>query len=203
MSTDNLKGLSARDESGQPGIEDAGARAATAKVYHRIDLILAVLVVIIGIAVIVAARLTIAPAPKFAYDPVGPRGFPYAIGTLCTVMGSVLVANLVLRGRRAADETEDVSGGDDPRYPASARQAFTIVMWTAVYGLILNHLGYLIATTLYVTACLSTMRTRRLRTLIAFPLGFAVTTYVLFGVVLDVRLPGGVLTGFLDAIGLG
>jgi putative tricarboxylic transport membrane protein len=173
-------------------------------VYKRIDLGLTVTLLVLGVAVIVVAHQTIGEARGYTADPIGPRGFAYLIGGFvigCAVL--LLASQLSPAARKAsAAELEAENGGDDPRYPASARRAFLLVAATAGYALVLEAAGYLVATPVYLATCMWVMGARRPARLIVFPVVFAVTTYLCFDPLLGVRLPGGVLDPVLKATDL-
>ena len=162
---------------------------------------------VLGVSTVVAAALTIAPpAVAFQADPVGPRGFAYVVGTLIAGLGVVLVVRLLLERRRSpvvlTAEQEAVRTGDDPRFAASSGQAFTIVGLTLLYAVLLDPLGYLLATALHVAACLWVMGTRSRVRLVVFPLAYTLATFVVFHVLLGVRMPAGVAEPLLDALGI-
>lgn len=174
--------------------------------YSRVNLAIAIGLALFGLGVIFATALTITPSTnRITYDPVGPRGMPFAAGALCLVLGSLLTIS-VLRGRREGELSRpvqgDLEGGDDPRYAASSVQAFKVVLWTFAYALVLNPLGYLIATPLHIFACLWTVGTRRRSLLVVFPVVYTIVTYAIFGPLLNVRIPLGPLAGVMDALGL-
>jgi|ERR671919_1156011 putative tricarboxylic transport membrane protein len=176
--------------------------------YRRIDILLSVVTTLLGVTVIVVAAVTIPEsAAAYTFDPVGPRGFAFVIGALTTALGAVLVVNRLLAWRRIAAEGIDVDeaelGGDDPRYPASSRRAFAIIAVTFVYAVLLNPLGYIIASALHVAACTWVMGGRSRSGLIVFPIAYAIFTWAFFGLLLDVRLPAGMLEAPLDALGIG
>ena len=71
--------------------------------YRRVDLILAVGLAVFGFAIVVLAAVAIPPAASaYTFDPIGPRGFAFVIGTFTTLLGVALIAERVLALRRAS-----------------------------------------------------------------------------------------------------
>jgi len=179
-----------------------------AKRHERVDLAIAIGLALFGLGVIVMTATTIRPSTnRITYDPVGPRGVPFSAGVLCLVLGALLTVSLLRARTRetaviAADDGAADLAGDDPRYPASAIQAFKIVLWTFVYAFVLTPLGYLIATPLHIAACLWTAKTRRRSLLVWFPIIYTIVTYGIFGPLLNVRIPLGPLEGLIEGLGL-
>jgi putative tricarboxylic transport membrane protein len=173
--------------------------------YRRVEIGLSLFTLLLSIGVLVGAGFIARLQPPFE-DPVGARGFAYVVGTFtagCAVILLVSQALAVRRGAVRLDDAEDPDlTGDDPRYPASSRQAFTMVAATFVYAVALPFLGYLLATIAFVAAGMFIMGSRGLGSLLAFPSASAVVSYVLFDTVLGVRLPPGVLGPLLRLVGL-
>lgn len=172
--------------------------------YRRVDLAISVALLIIGIATIVLADLTIAEARGYTADPIGPRGFAFMIGGFLAVGGAALLVTQIVRTRRGhvgPDEEAEVAG-DDPRYPASTRRALTIMVLTIGFAAALEPVGYLLATVLHIAGCLWAMGTRRVTKLVVFPVVYAIVTFALFDPLLGVRLPDGILHYLLDRIGV-
>jgi putative tricarboxylic transport membrane protein len=177
--------------------------------YRRVDLGIAIALSVLGLVSVIAAAVTISlPASIIQSDPVGPRGFAYLFGTLTTILGLALLRSLIHRQRAeggvGAPIVEDPEAtGDDPRFPASSMRAFIIMALTLLYAFLLNPLGYMLSTMLYVAGCMWAMDARRRTQLVVFPVAYALSTYLLFDVVLHVRLPERFLEDGLSAVGLG
>jgi hypothetical protein len=70
------------------------------------------------------------------------------------------------------------------------------------YAALLKPAGYIVATALFIGGGTAVMGGRGLRRLVIFPLVFAISSYLLFDAVLGVRIPDGILTPLVRAIGL-
>lgn len=167
----------------------------------RLDVLLAAVVLVIGLAVVALARFSFHEL-EVAHDPIGPRGFAYIVGLYLTLGALAILASRV-RALRGAD---DVSGppeetGDDPNHPASARRAVTVMLLATVYLVALGVVGYLVATLPFVYVALRVMRAR-IRHPLVYAVSYTVVTFLLFGVALGVRLPTGPPEQALRATGL-
>ena len=76
------------------------------------------------------------------------------------------------------------------------------MLWSFLYALLLTRIGYVIASALLIAACMWTMGARRRRHLLWFPIVYSVVTWAIFGPLLNVRLPGGLLQAPLEALNL-
>jgi putative tricarboxylic transport membrane protein len=173
--------------------------------YRRVELALTVSCLLLGIGVVIGAGFITRLQPPFE-DPIGARGFAYAVGTFTAACAAVLLVvqvNALRVGRTSfADEGDPEITGDDPRYPASSRQAFLVIGIMAAYAVLLTSIGYLLATAVFITAGMWGMGSRGLVRLATFPIGFAIVSYVVFDTLLGVRLPPGVLGPLLEIVGL-
>jgi hypothetical protein len=164
---------------------------------RRIDVVLALGVVALGVFIVVAAQF-IGKSP--IADPIGPRGIPTGLGIAFALGGAGLVARRVIRWR--TEDTVVVPEGtqDDAGVPpGSARRALKIWVAGAVYILTLPWAGYLIGTPLFVGVILNLLKFDRERLFgvipaaVAFAVAFTAITYAVFAMVLGIRLPLGVV----------
>jgi hypothetical protein len=77
--------------------------------------------------------------------------------------------------------------------PASGLRALTLIGLCAVYTLILNPIGFLVATPPFVALALILMEERKPVLVLTTSVSFTVVTYVLIHTLLGGRLPPGVL----------
>jgi uncharacterized membrane protein YhaH (DUF805 family) len=118
----------------------------------------------------------------------GPGLFPFLVAT-ATLVFSAALAGTTLATRRAAapdGEVDEVDSGTRWRRPA--------FLGTALLGcsLLMSVIGFVAAMVLLVGLLLLGMERRRDRVSIASVVGVPVGFYLLFAVLLDVRLPAGV-----------
>jgi len=138
-----------------------------------------------------------------ARDVIGPRAFPYAIGTLLLAGGLVLALRRtrlmnVGGGFTAPDEGTE----DTPGHPASAGRVMFIMGLSVAYLAVLMPVGYLIATPPFVALAFVAMGERKVVYTIVIPLIWTVLTYLLFSQLLDVRMPVGPFTPLFRDLGL-
>ncbi len=157
----------------------------------RKDLIFSIGVIALGLAVIYIAHSW--PEPLIQ-DTVGPRAFPYGIGLLF-VLGGAFIAVQRVRNMHASNgyEVPGEGGEDEDGVPASGVRALTLVGLCAVYTLVLNPIGFLIATPPFVALALILMEERKPVLVLTTAVSFTVVTYVLIHTLLGGRLPPGVL----------
>jgi putative tricarboxylic transport membrane protein len=166
----------------------------------RRDLILAVCVVVLGIAVLVVAGWI---RPGVYRDAVGPRAFPFAIAGLFIVGGAAVAVRRARRMNAAGGYLVETEGtGDEPDHPASFTRALAVMALTVAYAAAFNPAGYLLATPVYVAAALAVMGERRWRVVGALAVGWTLVTYVLFAQLLAVRLPVGPFRAWFRELGL-
>ncbi len=128
-----------------------------------------------------AAASTIA-SPEGGYVTVGPRVFPLGIG--------VGLAAVALR----------IGLRPDPRDPAAPaadwRAAAPSALCFLAYMLLLERAGYLLSTTAFVAVEARLLGSRHWRRDLAAAIVIAVSVYALFGSLLGIRLPPGLLGGW-------
>lgn len=132
-------------------------------------------------AAYLAAGWTI-PSPEGGYATVGPRAFPLAIGIGLTAAA----LRIGLRPGRQGD----------PDGPADWRAAGPSALCFLLYAVLLEPVGYLPATTAFITVEARLLGSRRWRRDLAASIVVAASVYALFGSLLGIRLPPGVLAGW-------
>lgn len=121
-------------------------------------------------------------------DPIGPRAFPYIVSAGMVIVGLILSLKREPLTEKNRAVIFDLS---------TERELMRDIGYTCVagivFGLILEPVGYLISTFLFMTAMMFITNGRRIVYNIAIGLLFAFTTYGLFFGLLDVSLPRGML----------
>ena len=139
----------------------------------------------LGVGYLAAAFLI--SEPEGGYATVGPRVFPIGIG-IALVAGSLWIA---FRGNAAAN----ASALDGSRGSADWRAAAPSALVFLAYIALLEPIGYLPATTVFIALESRLLGSRRwIRDLLA-ALVVTVSVYALFSLLLGLRLPAGVLAG--------
>ena len=122
-------------------------------------------------------------SPEGGYATVGPRVFPLAIG-----VGLAAAALRVgLRPEPPGDPADPV---------ADWRAAAPSALCFLAYALLLERAGYLPATTAFIAVEARLLGSRRWRRDLAAGAVIAASVYALFGSLLGIRLPPGVLGGW-------
>jgi putative tricarboxylic transport membrane protein len=152
----------------------------------RADRVIGALLVLGGLGVAAWAWQLPGGTPQ---DPVGPRGFPALLGLGLAVCGAVL---LVPRGR---PEGSPAPGGAvvDAEGPAPTGRLVGGVALVGLYLWVLEPLGYLVSTPLFLAAVLLLQGGVPLRALLGTSLGLPAALFLLFATIMKVPLPLGVL----------
>jgi putative tricarboxylic transport membrane protein len=126
-----------------------------------------------------------------AGDSVGPRSFPFLVAALVTISG----LGLIVSDLRSSD-----------RKPFSWKFAAESDVWLRIlvtmvagvgYGLVLEWLGYLIATVIFMIIVSSLINVGRHKQNLIISLSFSVISFISFALVLKLSLPRGLLGGIL------
>ncbi|OBZ93433.1 hypothetical protein ADU59_21500 [Pararhizobium polonicum] len=141
---------------------------------------------VVGYAVLASQLRT----PAFS-DPMGPRAVPYLIaaglGLSCIAL---LFEHVIVQTRRNADvsstETRNADGG------LTGTAVLTLCLLTGYY-LLLERLGFILSTGLFLLAFLSFTNHRRWLVNLAVATLFPIAAYVLLATLLGARLPVGIL----------
>ena len=121
-------------------------------------------------------------------DPIGPRAFPYIIGTALVLLGLALV----MKREKLTEKNRAVIFTWATEKDLIINIGYTCVAGI-IFGLILEPLGYLISTFLFMTAMMFITNRNRIFYNCSIALTFALVTYGLFFGLLDVSLPRGIL----------
>jgi putative tricarboxylic transport membrane protein len=168
---------------------------------RRIDLAIGIAVILAGLGVLYVASGIRPTGP--VVDAIGPRAFPYMIGTFFLIGGTWTVLNRLRLWRGEAGSIVETDGEpDEPDVPASALQAFTVIAASILYVAALPRLGYPITTPLFVIAALKAMRMQSWVTILVLAIVYTAVTYVVFAHYLRVDLPLGPLTSTFHQLGL-
>jgi len=168
-------------------------------VNRTVDTAVACCVFLLGVFVLFNAQYV---RPASVADPIGSKGGPYLVGVLLTLGGAALALRRVVRWRREGAIVPHEGVADDAGVEEGAAwRAFSIWAVAFLYVLIMPVVGYLIATPLFLAAVLWLFSVRGWM-LILLPIGFSVPAYLIFVVLLHVRLPTGLLDGPLRSLGL-
>jgi putative tricarboxylic transport membrane protein len=166
----------------------------------RRDLAFALVIVVFGIAVIGVAS-TIRDG---AYsDIIGPRAFPYGIG-LIMIIGGIAIAMRRFRFMfRELGYIAPLEGSaDEPNHKASLLPTLAMLAASAVYAFAMVPMGYPIATVAFIVCAFLVMGERNPWLLGVGAVLFSVSTYYVFAILLNIRIPLGVLTPLARELGM-
>ena len=123
-------------------------------------------------------------------DPLGPKAFPRLLGAGLVVTAILLVFEM-RKKRKTAGRVQTAPA--EPANRAAQIVVAAAAIWTLLYFLVFETLGYAIATSLYLLPLMayfnSGKRVMNVSTAVLFSFG----TYLVFTKVLAVNLPAGVL----------
>ena len=125
------------------------------------DAILVVCVVAFATAYLWADSLL--PASSLG-DPLGPRVFPALVGGGLLLSAALMLGEMRARSRAPAKAPEPSVEGGEPDGPTTRKSAWTLVgvaLWTALYYVGLERVGYLIGTLVFLGGLLSYFNRRR------------------------------------------
>lgn len=138
----------------------------------------------LGLAYLIGAFLV----PVYdAADEVGPRAFPFLISAIVILSG----AALIVQDLRAPERVRFSWGF--AANPVLWLRVAAIMALGIVYGTVLEWLGYPIATFLFMVAVCALVNVGKHRQNLLIAALFAVVTFVVFAMVLNLSLPRGLL----------
>lgn len=126
-----------------------------------------------------------------AGDQVGPRAFPYLVSVVVIACGIALI----VQDMRSAKRKPFSWGFIADR--AIWLKILATMCAGIVYGLILDDLGYLIATFLFMIVVSELINVGRHMQNLTIAVVFSVVTFIAFALVLQLSLPRGILGGIL------
>jgi len=122
-------------------------------------------------------------------DPLGPKAFPRLLGAFLLIAAGLLFLEMWKERKQRTPQTDSNEAG-------MWRHGWVIVsvtVWTGVYYLAFDRLGYIVATSLYLLALMAWFNRGKWLANVLTSALFAGLSYWMF-VTLDVNLPKGVLS---------
>ena len=124
-------------------------------------------------------------------DPLGPKAFPRLLVVALLITAAILLYEII-KGRKPA------SASSVSLTPGASREAAYIVVagvvvWTFLYFLVFERLGYVIATSLYLLVLTSFLHRGKWVTNVLTSVLFASVSYYMFVKLLGVNLAPGIL----------
>ena len=120
----------------------------------------------------------------FSYDPLGPKTFPVVLGILLSALSLFIIAK-----------------PEKAHFPEGATRLNTvfIVILLVVYSFSFNYLGFLLSTALLVFF-ISKIFQGTTKQALGSAVGVSLSVYALFGILLEVPLPAGILGPLLGGV---
>lgn len=130
---------------------------------------------------------TVFMAESGTSNEVGPRVFPYIIGSATTICGIAILINEFRSKKR-----EPFSFNFSAERHIWVQIAILAVLGI-LYGEFLETLGYVISTFIFLTCAFSMLNRGRHKANLIYSSAFAVITYTIFAILLELSLPRGLL----------
>ena len=122
-------------------------------------------------------------------DPLGPKAFPRLLGVGLVITAIILFFE-ILRARKTVPA---VSNSPAPTGPGTYHIVAGVTLWTFLYFLIFETLGYIIATSIYLLALMAFFHRGKWISNVLTSVLFCVGSYVMFVKLLGVNLARGIL----------
>lgn len=181
--------MSDKDPTPDADAPEAATPEASQGVDNRLDALGALGFVAFGALIIGLAAA--APKSEFTHDAIGPWAIPVTLAIAIIVLG-LLQAVRSYRLLRSMGRVGPHEGSEDePGHPAVPVRAFAFIAAGLAYPFLLPVLGFLLTTIPLVAAGLWALHFRRPVPLVIATVSFTVIVYLLFAVVLGIRLPPG------------
>lgn len=161
---------------------------------RRKDVAVALTIAAAGLTLVILARRL--PEGSIR-DPLGTAAMPTAVGALLFAGGVLLALRRVIRWRGTGTDVAAEGAQDVPGYRASTLRAMVVWGTCTVYALLLQIVGFVLLTPVFLAFLLWALDVRRPRRLLVIAVVATGVMWLLFSVVLGVRLPEGPLQGWL------
>jgi len=148
---------------------------------------------IISIVLGLVYSITALRLPQMAMgDRLGPKIFPYFVGIVTIITGIAMI----LQDRNPEKRSKKVDFGFKEHKNVWIKIGLLTIAGI-VFGLVIDGLGYMIATALFMFFVSMLINRRKLVQNIVIAVLFSVVTYFVFGVALKLSLPRGIIETML------
>ena len=156
--------------------------------FKREDSIVGIVSVIIGVFVLFVSSSF---SERTSLDTMGPGGMPVILAWMMIIIGIIHIV-----GAYSVPKTGENFKAKYAKEFEEAKVIMQITLVCALYILLLDVIGYLIATPLLIIGIMWVVNVRNTKKLLSTSIVTTIVLFLIFGVVLGVRLP----MGFLDSI---
>jgi putative tricarboxylic transport membrane protein len=122
-------------------------------------------------------------------DPLGPKAFPRLLGVGLVITAIVLLLE-ILRARKAAVPR---TAPPDPESRGAALVVGAVALWTLIYFMLFERLGYILSTSIYLLVLTGYFNRGKTVANVLTSVLFPVISYLMFTKLLGVNLPPGLL----------
>lgn len=158
----------------------------------------------LGTTIAVTALRT--PEPFRSVDVLGPNRFPLYVGAAIALFAVFVVVKQGFHLARGTfqEGAFEIPGqaNDEPGKPASGLRAVAMMVLLFVHVLLWEPLGFLVASVLFVIVAMRMMLESSWRLIVITAIGYAIVTFILFALLLDVALPLGLEEQLLVRLGV-
>ncbi len=132
-------------------------------------------------------------------DPVGPAYLPRILGVGIVLLGSGMFLESYLKYRKELAEKEtEKAEAEEPSSPGGAMRIVLSAVSAIVYLTLMEPLGFIIATPVFIAAIMLIYGDRNRKRLLLMSLGFTAGLYATFALGLKVLLPLGFIANFFE-----
>ena len=125
-------------------------------------------------------------------DPLGPKAFPRILGAGLILTAVLLFVEMVKARKTASAITRPAASGE-PADHGAPKVVAGVAVWTFLYFLVFEALGYVLATTLYLIPLTMYFNKGKTVTNVLTVVLFCLGSYLMFTKVLGVNLARGIL----------
>lgn len=172
------------DCGGEPQIPYEDQRTRAEEITMMTDRVILISTIVITAVYFYAT--TLIPSLEIG-DPLGPKAFPRLLGFAMLFAAGMLALEIWKKGKASAKQAADEAPFDLPVLAVIA----CVAVWTGLYYIAFQPLGYIAATAIYLLAMMAWFNRGKWVANVLTAVLFSIMSYVMF-VKLDVNLPRGV-----------
>lgn len=157
--------------------------------FDREDGMVGIVSVLLGIFVIITASTF---HETTSMDPAGPGAVPTILAWCILIIGIIHIVGAYFAPKLNTDKKSKWTKEFE-----DAKPILRIALVCILYIIILEYIGYLIATPLLIIGIMFSINVRNIKSLLFTSVITTITLFIIFGVILKVKLPLGFLETFL------
>ena len=126
-------------------------------------------------------------------DPLGPKAFPRMLGVGLLVGAAMLLFEIIRNSAKAKLSADRGEPSTEPKWDRHHWLVVAIAVWTAVFIVVFEPLGFILSTAVYLLALTMAFNRNRWLMNVLTSVLFSVISYFMFTKLLGVNLPPGIL----------